>query len=224
MNSMKVLSVAVMMGALFAQGVVPAAESNEYVFAVEKLQKPAVVDGVVGKDEYPAGVMVMKQTPEQMEIQGKPLQAKAFHDGKVLYVGVTVPFTAGTELAKNDFWSQSDGVEVCLRSASGTNAGPTFVIHGFSTGKQDSTIHGGATEEEAAALGKVATFAAKVDKDSWTAEWAIPLAAAKITCAPGAKVDFNLGAWRSDSYEWVNWRGTLGPTYQLDNGGRLVLK
>jgi hypothetical protein len=74
------------------------------------------------------------------------------------------------------------------------------------------------------ALGAATQFAAKVTEDSWTGEWAIPLAAAGLGYRPGSKLGFNVGALRSEANEWVIRTGTLGPTWQLDNAGTLILE
>lgn len=224
MKRMIALMAAVVLGAQLTQGIVRAEGEKDFVFSAEKLGKAAVVDGVAEKSEYPAGLMTLKQTPEREMIQSEPAKASAFHDGKVLYVSVTVPVKSDAKLSKGESWSQDDGAEVCFRDASGTKAGSTFVIHGFVTGKHECTTDGGAGSEEAAKLDKAVKFSAKVDQKSWTGEWAIPLESAGINYKPGMSLDFNIGVWRSDGGEWIIWRGAQGATYQLENGGKLTLK
>ncbi|MEI8371520.1 MAG: sugar-binding protein [Planctomycetota bacterium] len=179
---------------------------------------------MAGEGEYPAAVLTMKQTPAREDINGSPASAKVFHDGKSLYVIITVPFKDGGNLSKGEQWVQDDAAEVCFCDASNTQAGPTFVIHGFASGKHESTTNGGATEDAAEKLGKAVKYAAKIDKQSWTGEWAIPFEAAGLKYKPGMKLSFNLGAWRSEDAEWIIWCGAEGPTYQLENGGKLTLE
>jgi hypothetical protein len=184
----------------------------------------ATVDGKLGKDEYPSAVLTMKQTAERDAIQGAPAVARVFHDGKTLYVTITVPFDDETMLTKGEQWGFDDGAEICVRDASATAPGPTFVIHGFTTGKHECTTAGGAPEDAIRKLEKAIKFAATVDKKSWTGEWAIPFEAMSLKYKPGIKLGFNLGAWRTENREWIIWRGAQGPTHQLDDGGSLILE
>lgn len=213
---------AVIMGLFLTQGLVRG--EPEYTFTATKCDKAAGIDGVVNKDEYPAQAMPMKQTPERSAIQGEAATARAFHDGKTLYVTITVPFKAGSTVSKGEGWGQDDGAEVCLRDASGTKPGPTFIIHGFASGKHECTTDGGAPNEKVEKLDKAVKFAARIDKQSWTGEWAIPLDIIDIGYKPGLVLGFNIGAWRSDNGEWIIWRGAEGATYELDNGGKLKLE
>lgn len=214
------LVLGVAMSGLFA-GDEPA---QEFVFTAEKLEKAAVIDGVQGKDEYPVAVMEMKQTPDRYAVYGTPAQARVFHNGKSLYVSVTVPFTDGTALSKGKYWSQDDGAEVCFRAVSGTVTGSTFVIHGFAGGDFECVDLAGAGAEKVEQLEKGVKYSAKINEASWTGEWEISLESAGIKYEPGMKLDFNVGVWRSASYEWIIWRGANGATYELDKAGKLILK
>lgn len=222
MKNMKTWMTGLAAGALMTMGV--AAEDAAPVYTAPQMEKAAVVDGAVGPDEYPAAVMTMKDTPYRYEINGAPAQARAFHDGKTLYVAVTVPIESADNLTKIDYWSQGDGAEVCFRAATDAKETPSFVVHGFVTGVHAAVTHGGVSDVAAEKLQKAVKFSAKVSPTSWTGEWAIPLEAAGIEFKPGLKLDFNLGVWRSESYEWINWRGTEGPTHKLDDGGALILE
>ena len=189
-----------------------------------KRDKAAVIDGVASEGEYPAAALAMKETPQREDINGAPASAKVFHDGKALYVIITVPFKDANNLSKGEGWAQDDAAEVCFCDASNPQAGPTFVIHGFATGKHESTADGGASDEAAEKLGKAVKYAAKIGKQSWTGEWAIPFEAAGLKYKPGMKLGFNLGAWRAEDAEWIIWRGAEGATWQLDKAGKLTLE
>jgi len=39
-----------------------------------------------------------------------------------------------------------------------------------------------------------------------------------------ASVPFNLGVFRSEDRQWINWVGTHGPTWKLARAGRLKLR
>ncbi|MDD5522086.1 MAG: hypothetical protein PHI84_14805 [Kiritimatiellae bacterium] len=216
------LIAAVIMGMLLTQGLVRS--EPEFTFTAAKCDNAAEINGVAKKGEYPSQAMAMKQTPERSAIQGQAARARAFHDCKTLYVTITVPFKAGTALSKGEGWGQNDGAEVCLRDASGAKPGSTFIIHGYASGKHECTTEGGAASDKVEKLDKAVKFAARAGKQSWTGEWAIPLDAIDISYKPGLSLGFNVGAWRSESGEWIVWRGAQGPTYDLDNGGKLILE
>lgn len=224
MKKSMVWTMAVLLGAVASRGVAAEEAQQKFEYKAKQMDAAAVVDGVAGAAEYPAETMVMKENPDRFPISGKPAEARAFHDGKVLYVAVTIPVESADDLVLGEYWSQSDGAEVCFRAASSDPEAPSFVIHGFATGKHESTIHGGVTAEDADKVDKAVKFAAKTSPTAWTAEWAIPLAAAGLEFKPGMKLDFNLGLWRSGSYEWINWRGTEGPTHKLSGAGALILE
>jgi hypothetical protein len=217
-------TMAMVLGVVASRGVAEEAAEQKFEYKAKQMDAAAVVDGVAGATEYPAETMAMKQTPDRFPISGAPASARAFHDGKVLYVAVTVPIESADALALDEYWSQSDGAEVCFRAVSDDPEAPSFVIHGFANGKHESVMHGGVTHEEAEKLGKAVKFAAKATPTAWTAEWAIPLDAAGLAFKPGMKLDFNLGLWRSSTYEWINWRGTEGPTHKLSGAGVLILE
>lgn len=197
---------------------------KDFTATVTKRDKAAVIDGVAGEGEYPAAALTIKQSPYGMDINGLPASAKVCHDGKTLYVTITVPLKDGSNLSKGEAWAQDDAAEVCFCDASNAQVGPTFIIHGFASGKHESTTDGGATDDAAEKLGKAVKYAAKTGNQSWTGEWAIPFEAAGLKYKPGMKLGFNLGAWRTEDGEWIIWRGTQGPTHQLENGGKLTLE
>jgi len=213
-----------LLGVLLAGSLAVAAGPEVFVLTAPQLKAAAKVDGVVGPDEYPAAVVSLRQTPDREAIQSKPAGARVFHDGQTLFVAVTVPVDDAAKLSKGEAWSSDDGAEVCVRDASGAQPGPTFIVHGFATGKHECTTDGGVTDAQAAKLDKAVKFAAKVDKNSWTGEWGIPLAAIGLKYKPGLRLDFNLGVWNSESAEWIIWRGAEGSTFNLDNGGQLILQ
>jgi hypothetical protein len=196
----------------------------EFACAAAKLGKAATLDGVVEKDEYPARTLTLQQTPERAKIAGKAATAYVFHDGTTLFVAVTVPLEKAADVSKGESWGSDDGAEVCVRDASGAQPGPTFIVHGFASGKHECTGDGGAPSEAVTKLEKAVKIAAKVDKQSWTGEWAIPFEALGIRYKPGTALGFNLGGWRAENAEWFVWRGALGATYDLDNGGKLTLE
>jgi hypothetical protein len=204
--------------------VAAARAADEFAATAAKRDKAAVVNGAADEGEYPAAALTMKETPMRETFEGAPATAKVFHDGKTLFVVITVPFKDGSNLSKGEGWGFDDAAEVCFCDEASLQDGPVFIVHGFANGKHESTTDGGATDAAAEKLAKAVKFAAKIDKQSWTGEWAIPLEAAGLKYKPGMKLGFNLGAWRAEDAQWIIWRGAEGPTYELENGGKLTLE
>lgn len=215
---------AVTLGIFFTHGLTAAEADKDFTCTAVKKDKAAKIDGAVDKAGYSGKPLSMKQTPERDKIQGAPATGKVFHAGQTLFVTVTVPIKADTAVSKGETWGSSDGAEVCLRDASGAQPGPTFIVHGYASGKHECTTDAGAPGDAVEKLEKAVKFAAKVGKNSWTAEWAIPLSAVGVQYKAGTKLGFNLGAWRSETSEWIVWRGAQGATYQLENAGMLTLE
>jgi parallel beta-helix repeat protein len=183
-----------------------------------------LADGVVAPGEWPEPAMILGETPSREAVVSGTATAWACHDGETLYLAISVPVQDGTKLKLGGVWGSDDGAEVCFRDASRKKPGPTFGIRGFPVGRHVSYTDAGAPSDLVEALGAATQFAAKVTEDSWTGEWAIPLAAAGLGYRPGSKLGFNVGALRSEANEWVIRTGTLGPTWQLDNAGTLILE
>lgn len=183
-----------------------------------------VIDGKVSAAEWSVPALPVRDTPARTPLAGKPATLRLAHDGTTLFVAVSVPLPAGAVLRRGAAWGHDDGAEVCFRDASGAKPGPTFVLHGFAAGQLTSGTEAGASEAAASKLAAAARFAAVIGPEEWTGEWAIPLAGANITPAAGLKLGFNLGIWRSPTDEWLAWAGALGPNFQLDNTGTLLLE
>ena len=190
---------------------------------ISKVAQAPVLDGQITAGEYPATTLTLQEDPGRTKIKGKPAVAHVAHDGQTLYIAVTIPLDKPSTIKLGGTWGQDDGMEVCFRSADAKTA-PAFVLHGFPGGKFESDEQAGATPAVAEKLGKATRYAAKVGEKEWTGEWAIPLAAAGLTYQPGVKLAFNIGVNRTESGEWVIWQGALGPTWQVENAGVLVLQ
>jgi hypothetical protein len=191
--------------------------------AAPRLAAPVTVDGTAAADEWPAPMLTLTQTPGGTPIAGAPCTFRLGHDGTSLYVALTVPIGAAAKIALGANWGESDGAEVCFRQALPAAPGPTFVVQGFPNGTCASVTTAGAPAESAARLGTAVRFAARTGEREWTAEWALPLAAAGIEFRPGLTLGFNLGLRRTATAEWIQWFGT-GSTWELDKAGVVTLE
>jgi hypothetical protein len=188
---------------------------------------PPTVDGRVADGEYAAAATVrLGEAPGREKLQTPAATARIAHDGRRLYVTVTVPVARPERLQRSGEWGVADGVEVALRLHGGGAAkpGPIFILQGFPDGRLAASTEGGATGAQADAVRKASAFAAAIGSDHWTAEFAVDLAAAGITARAGTTVGFNLGARRGETDEWMAWTGTGGANWQLAGAGRIVLR
>ena len=195
-------------------------------FTVPAVTAPVTVDGNVSPGEWPQGMMTMAETPSRVPIRGLPASARVCHDGAVLYVAVTVPVTGAAAVNLEPRWGQGDGVEVVFRDAASAlpEPAPTYAVQGYANGECTCIMDAGDGIQPAKTLAAAVRFAATVADRQWTGEWALPLAAVGVQAVGGGKLDFNLGAFRSSTKEWIIWAGALGSTMRLDNGGTLVLQ
>ena len=188
---------------------------------VNRAAKPPTLDGVATEGEWAGKEVPLKQTPGRQPIKGAPCTARVSHDEQCLYVIVSVPTS---KVVRSSEWGKADAAEVCFQDLSGPKPGPIFVVQGFADGSLRSSTEAGAPEGDAKKLGEGSRFAAKVDAERWTGEWAIPFACANLQPRPGAKLAFNIGIRRTQTGEWINWVGTMESTWQLDAAGFLVLE
>jgi len=62
-----------------------------------------------------------------------------------------------------------------------------------------------------------------VDSKRWTAEWRIPWASLSLDPAKSPRLHFNLSVRKTADDQWIEWQGTGGCTWQVDNGGIIEL-
>ncbi len=167
--------------------------------------------------------LALAEDPGRQPIASRPAAAQVAFDGARLHVRVTVPLSDADKLKVGGAWGGVDGAEVCFREASGSRPGPTFGFRAYPNGRHEANPETGAPADLLADLARQTHYAARVERGQWSAEWAIPLAAARIVPRPGLKLGFNLGALRTETGEWLVWAGALGPTTNLDGGGLLEL-
>ena len=77
--------------------------------------------------------------------------------------------------------------------------------------------------ESAQALLKQVVYNSEIREKDWRSEWIIPLDALGVDSEAGHPLPFNITAWRSENAEFRQYAGSLGETWDLQYGGRLVL-
>lgn len=174
--------------------------------------RPVTIDGQVPPTEWPGAPQALAWTPAAAPATGPEPSAWLAHDDQQLLVALRVPLRSRPRLGGQ--WGQDDAAEVCFRDAS-SRPGPTFVLRGFAAGQLRSVTDAGAPIQAAERVGAAVRYAAQVSQTEWTAEWAIPLAAAGLAAKAGVRLRFNLGVFRSSPVEWLAWRG-CGSNWELD--------
>ena len=189
---------------------------------VSRLQKAPQIDGVIAQGEYAGAVLPLAETPSRDKIKNAVGMARISHDGKNLYVAVTIPLKQPAKISGQGDWGSADAIEVVVRRH-GKTPGATFVLQGFADGRLLLSPDAGAPQNEIAKLKQSAHFAAKTNADSWTGEWSIPLNDVGITFQPNVVLGFNIGARRLEADDWLVWTGTGRENWRLDGAGRIIL-
>jgi hypothetical protein len=190
--------------------------------SVARAPQPPAVDGEIGWDEWPGGLVSIDRESTRWSASGAPVFARLAYDDRCLYVAVNVVLFDAAKLRKGSVWGQDDGVEVCIAGAKAT-----FVVRGLADGTVRSVTDAGAPADAAERLGKAVRFAAKPygkARGGWRGEWAIPFEALGLKPAPGLKVAFNLGIFRAEDEVWRCLEGTLAESWRLDQAATLQLK
>ena len=184
----------------------------------QRVAHAPVIDGQASDGEWPGEELTMKETPGGVPIAGEPCTARVVTDGQQLFVHMSTPASKAT---RGSEWRSDDGAEVCIRGKTPDGKAVVWVVRGFAGGAHGSSTEAGASASATQALGRTVSFRATVGKKGWQGEWAIPLKALGVTPTAASAIPFNLGIFRSESGEWINWVGTRGPTWKLEGAGLL---
>lgn len=187
-----------------------------------------------GKREHPAVSVPRTETPPEAEWSGveismseapaavplsaTPCTATLLQSPAELLVRVCIP---AKKVTQGTSWRTDDGAEVCIRGKTDGKAA-TWVVHGFANGSYEVSDEAGVPAAANAAIRSQVRFSALVKDDRWIAEWRLPLE--NLGVDTQAPVPFNLGVYRTQDRQWINWVGTGGPTWKLENAGTLKLK
>ena len=192
-----------------------------------RVATPPAIDGEVGSDEWPGGLVRLDRAPSRWSASGAPVYARLSYDDQNLYVSLNFITFDVTKLRDGTVWGEDDGAEIAVAGSKTDGQPVTFVLRGYPGGKLQSVTDAGASPEDAERLGKAVQFAAKAygkTRGGWHAEWSIPWKALGLKPEAGKKIPFNMSVYRSADDIWRSWEGTLGESWQLDQGGTLQLK
>ena len=194
---------------------------------VVRVEKPPVLDGEIGTDEWPAALMSLDREPSRWGASGAPAFAELAYDNECLYFAVNVTMFDVAKLRTGSAWGKDDGAEICIAGKTADGKPAIFIVRGFAGGTLQSAADAGAPAADAERLGKASRFVAKQygkNRGGWRGEWAIPWKALGIEAAPGNKMAFNIGSFRAEDGVWRSWEGTLAQNWKLDQAAAMQLK
>jgi hypothetical protein len=204
----------------------PAPARRTYPVPAARAPQPPTLDGEIGAEEWPGGLLSLDREPSRWSASGAPAFAEVCYDDACLYVAFNAVLFDITRLRRGAEWGACDGAEVCVAGPAGT-----FVLRGFSGGEHVSVAEAGVSAEAAQRLGAAARFCAKPYgkttgdwKSGWRCEWAIPFGALGVKPEAGCKIPFNLGLYRAEDGVWRCLEGTLGENWRLGQAVVLQLK
>jgi hypothetical protein len=207
----------------------PAAAPKHITWAVSvpRAARPPAFDGLYHAEDWPGGLVRLDRDPSRWPATGAPVYAYLAYDDRFLYVAVNVAMFEASKLRSGTAWGKDDGAEFCIAGRTSDGRPATFVIRGFAGGAVQSVIDAGASPAAAERLGQAVRFIARPygkAMGGWRGQWIIPWDALGLKAAPGAKVPFNLGVFRSEDEVWRCWEGTRAENWRLDQAGQLQFK
>jgi len=194
---------------------------------VVRVSQTPELDGEIGWDEWPGGLLNLDREPSRWSAAGAPVFAELAYDDACLYVAVNAVSFDITKIRTGTVWGQDDGAEIAIASRMPDGQPVTHVIRGYPGGAVQCVADAGAPTEAAQRLAEAVRFAAKnygKTRGGWRGEWAIPFEALGLKPESGQKVPFNLAVFRSEDEVWRCWEGTLAETWRIDEAGWLQFK
>ncbi|MBT3288571.1 MAG: hypothetical protein HN380_14585, partial [Victivallales bacterium] len=191
------------------------------VYKAPRATVAPVIDGVLKAGEWGSKVMSVAQGLRGEKVS-PPSRAWLLRDDKALYIAIDNAINPKFPIQPGNTWGQDDAVEIAVRNPSAGATAPILVLRGFPSGHFESS-------DETAAPAKLVKRAAEgvqykarqVNDKSWVTEWRIPFASLGITPAKYPKVQFNISVRKTADNQWVEWQGTGGNTWKVENAGVL---
>lgn len=196
---------------------------NRPFYAVPKLTVAPDLDGKL-PEWAAARALDLKFTPEGVVAEGPAPQAWAAMDDQGLYVALRCPVRnpAGLLPVASRRWGAADAVEIAIQQDDGKAKGPILTLRGWPDGSYRVPDVAGVPAELRGCLEQEVDYQAAVGVDSWTCEWRIPFQAAGLRPVPDV-LPCNLTVRNAAEDAWRTWKADGGATYDLNNGGSLVL-
>ena len=191
-------------------------------FRATRLSAAPVIDGDLL--EWTGRALELKQSLEGAVFETNVVRTWVGSDAEALYVAFRVPVSdPGGLRTRGHLWGATDGVEIALRNTSGAEPGPILSLHGWADGHFCVPDQAGAPDGIRKQLEKRVAYRCSTGADAWTCEWRIPFEACGLKPDSVLTLDCNLTARLAAAKAWRTWKIASGSTYDLNNGGTLVL-
>lgn len=187
-----------------------------------RVATPPVIDGAL--TEWTGRSVLLEESLEGATCKESPATAWAVCDNDAVYVAIRSPIAEGTSpVAAGHRWGDTDGVEIAIQNADATPPGPILSLHGWPDGYHCAPELAGVPSSVAKQLGKDVTYRAASVPGAWTCEWRIPFAACGFNPAQTPTVLCNLTMRSPAQDRCRTWNISSGATYDMNNGGILIL-
>ncbi|MBT4817864.1 MAG: hypothetical protein HN742_30415 [Lentisphaerae bacterium] len=201
------------------------ARKRAVVFTVPHTTRSPVIDGIIIPDEWsvtdPRRTMSVAQGLKGHKIS-PPSRAWLQWDTDALYVAIDNAINPKFPIQPGNTWGQDDAVELAFCNPGSGKDAPILVLRGFPSGHFESSDEAGALPLSVKRAAKGVRFQARqVSDKSWITEWRIPFRSLDIDPAKHRKIQFNLSVRKTADNQWVEWQGTGGSTWKVDNAGIL---
>jgi hypothetical protein len=191
-------------------------------FTTPRLAASPVIDGQL--TEWKGRPIELNQSLEGVVFESPGAQAWVGYDAQALYVAARVPRQARAPLlTAGHRWGATDGLEIALEDAEASPPGPILTLRAWPDGHHCVADVAGVSESDRSRLAGAVAYRAVQGNDAWTCEWRIPFSAARITPQPGMLLSCNISVRNTAANAWHSWNMGAGATYDLRNGGSLVL-
>lgn len=197
------------------------------VAPVTRARNPITIDGKLTAAEWlgldPAKGLLLEQGFAGEKVTPAS-QAWVLWDDQALCVAIDNSVNPKFPIRPGNTWGTDDAVEIAVANFAANKRAPILVLRGFPSGHFESSDEAGAP---AAAVKKAAEGvqykAQVVDGKRWVAEWRVPWASLGLDPTKSTKLNFNLSVRKTADDLWVEWQGTGGCTWQVDNAGVIEL-
>lgn len=194
-----------------------------------KITKPPVLDGNIGLDEWPGEFHTLNREPSRLPASGAPVLVKFSYDKKFLYIGTIVTMFDPGNISKGNIWEKNDGLEFTISGRTPQGDPANFIIRLFADNSLESLTLAGAPENITSRLEKEIRFFSAIKSGQrrgggWYSEMAVPLNILGIIAESEVTVAFNMCAYCNEYGKWHCWEGTLGESWNLDQGGWLMFR
>jgi len=191
-------------------------------YRVTRVAAPPAVDGAL--TEWKGRALELKQTLEGATVEDSPARAWVDVDDGALYVAMRSPVQDAKALVvAGHRWGATDAAEIALQNTDANPRGPILTLRGWPDGHFCAPDVAGVPDSARTRLEKAVTYRASIGADAWTCEWRIPFDSCGLASGTATTLPCNLTVRSTAQDAWRTWSASGGSTYDLHNGGTLIL-